>query len=585
MDFLLLVMVIVWVIISLTAEYYFKKEKKVEWVSDLLVFISWIWLFGLVIYVIKIIFTLPSWLLFIPVFIFIVFFPLIIAFHLRAKGKSDSATRLEYLGVLFFLCGIGYGIYIFFKYVLEHPEVIPVFALITSVVIFIVILLTIIYKYIFPSPEIEINLRNIPTSVGKLIKSKWEYIIPTFFIAPLFFILWFQLEFTIDVASLHWFYSTTCQVFGALLGIVVVFSIFILQMAYRNIEGLPHELIIKYFIRNVKGISLLYGSVISISFFGLILTPSIQRLNIYETLTLFDSAMIALLFMTILGIFISITLTIYVLFETVRIFLPSKMPRVGFDETRLYQRSDNNDFETRIHDSKWYGCSEFAAALIDFDVSQITDIPITDKTLQNYKVLIIFKSGGNYSEDEINAIEKFVKNGGGLFLTCNFWKGDTNHSTNAIAKRFGVSFANNGKIYHSTNYYNDQNKTAKISDIKPHEITKGVSIFCLHNGTYIYDTGSSNVLAYTDNDAWFDKAGEDNFGDEKKGDNDITGRFPVLSEMAYGKGRIVFISSCFQFANTWLKMDDNKRLGLNIVKWLAGTTVTTVDSSQRCEEL
>lgn len=632
MDFLLIGMIIIWIIISRIAEYYSKKEEKAKWVSDLLVIVAYCWLFGLTTYIIKLIFEFLSGLPSILVFIFLLYATVFII----SKGKEVVAGLLEILGVLFlisavvylpvylvnvyfdisiktilfnllillswfflfivstlvrralyyrkeiesitgflFLVSIVYGVYILLKYVFRHPESIPIFTLIIIIAIFIMILLTVIYKYIFPTPEIEININKLPIDVGKMIKTRWELLLVPFLIAIFLSLFYFQLEFTIDTDLLYWFYSTNCQVFGTLLGIVVMFAVFILQSK-------PHEVLTEKFIKSVQGISILYGSTISISFIGLILTSSIEVLNIHEIYTLIDSCTVALFIMAILLIFTSIILTIYILFEIVSVLQPDKkMPKVAFDETRLYRRHNNNDFETRIFTRQWYGCSEFASALTGFRVSRISSMPITYKKLQKYRILIIMRSDKDYYNDEIDAIEKFVKSGGGLFLTCNFWKGNINFSSNSIAKRFGVTFANNGKIYQSTNYYDNVKKTSKISDIETHEITKGISVFCLHNGTYMLDTGLSNILAHTDGDAWFDKFGDDDLGDQKKGDNDITDRFPVLSEMTYGRGRVVFMSSNFNFTNEWWDKEDNKQLGLNIVKWLAGATI---DSSQKIEE-
>ena len=39
--------------------------------------------------------------------------------------------------------------------------------------------------------------------------------------------------------------------------------------------------------------------------------------------------------------------------------------------------------------------------------------------------------------------------------------------------------------------------------------------------------------------------------------------------MNYGKGKIVFMGSNFQFSNDWGRMLDDERLGLNIIKELA----------------
>ena len=207
-----------------------------------------------------------------------------------------------------------------------------------------------------------------------------------------------------------------------------------------------------------------------------------------------------------------------------------------------------------------------------FSVSSISTKPITYKKLKEYDVLIIFSSG-DYSEDEIDAIEKFVEEGGGLFLVRDVWRGKEEYATNKIAKRFRVSFAKDGQICDPTNYYRVSNKDIiEIFDIKPHAITEGIYSFYLVSGTYVIHTGSSNILAYADSDAWFDDLWDEQedgtMGNEEKDADEITGPFPVLSVMDYGEGRIVFMGDKGLFMNTWLDDLKNADLGLNIVKWL-----------------
>ena len=247
--------------------------------------------------------------------------------------------------------------------------------------------------------------------------------------------------------------------------------------------------------------------------------------------------------------------------------------KVVFDETRLLERSKGGYFN-QISETEWYGGSYFADVLRrnGFSVSKISTKPITYEKLRGYDVLIILSSDGYYTDDEIDAIEKFVKNGGGLLLARTPWRWGDYYASNGIAKRFGVSFAKGGHVCDATDHYGTGKKhreEPKISDIKSHEITKGVSSFYLPTGTYIRYIGSSNVLAYSDSDSWFDEFGDDDWGNNIKERDEVSGPFPVLSEMSYGSGRIVFIGSNYAFINDWIEKLDNERLGLNIVKWLA----------------
>lgn len=269
-------------------------------------------------------------------------------------------------------------------------------------------------------------------------------------------------------------------------------------------------------------------------------------------------------------LFICLLLAIFIII-TVSPVSAAATPSVLFDETRLAKTTEGG-YETQISETAWYGGSYFAEALrrSGFSVATLSTKPIIYEKLQRYDVLIILSSGDYYSDSEIDAIERFVKNGGGLFLAVEL-SGDDYFGTNAIAKKFGVSFAKGGWISDATYHYGTGEKyrdTPKISDIKSHKITKGVSSFYLARGTYIKYIGTTNVLAYSDNDAWFDKF-RDDWGNNEKESDEISGPFPVLSEMGYGNGGIVFIGDSGLFINDWIDKLDNEKLGINIVKWLA----------------
>lgn len=244
---------------------------------------------------------------------------------------------------------------------------------------------------------------------------------------------------------------------------------------------------------------------------------------------------------------------------------------VVFDETRPYKT------ESLISETAGYGASIFADSLQDngFNVSRISEEPLSYEKLQGYDVLVVMSSVDTYSDNEINAIEEFVRNGGGLLLAVQSWEGVNNQGPNRIAKRFGVSFSDNAVICDSENYYEifSTKDRVNILDLTSHSITKNVSSFYLQRGTSIIVTGDSHVLANASSNAWLDDFSE--VWDVKES-TEITGPFPVLSEMTYGNGRIVFIGSKRVFNNDWVYLNqDNGQLGINSVHWLAKLSNTS----------
>ncbi len=237
---------------------------------------------------------------------------------------------------------------------------------------------------------------------------------------------------------------------------------------------------------------------------------------------------------------------------------------VLFDETRLYVvHGDGYEGNLSIYDTGVFGCSDFADRLRTngFSVSKISSKPITYEKLKKYDVLMVMHRGGSYSEGEINAIKQFVEDGGGLF-TADF----------DIAKQFGeVTHSYDGRICDPTDHFmgevfgGNNISIPEITNIKSHAITMDVSYFYYIDGPHITNPSAFDVdvLAYTDNDAWFDSKPH-NF---RKDISEATGPFPVLLVKEYGKGRIVIFPSN-SFSNSWLFLFCHPRLALNIVNWL-----------------
>ncbi|MGZ7095070.1 MAG: DUF4350 domain-containing protein [Methanobacterium sp.] len=230
-----------------------------------------------------------------------------------------------------------------------------------------------------------------------------------------------------------------------------------------------------------------------------------------------------------------------------------------------------------IHSIGTYGSSGFANLLQEngYSVSALKDTPITPEKLKGYDVLIIMAQSRNYTDEEIQTIKNFVNNGGGLLLIGNTWgkvDGDQNFAFNKIAKSFGVSFAYNEVVTNDQNYfllpYN-----IDITDLKPSKITSNIKNYYHLSGTYIKEPGPSTIVAYTDSNSWGDKGHTTPEGttdsNYKKDPDETSGLLPVISQMEYGKGKVVFMGSSEAFINSLIYQSDAWKMGLNSVNWLA----------------
>ena len=256
-------------------------------------------------------------------------------------------------------------------------------------------------------------------------------------------------------------------------------------------------------------------------------------------------------------------------------------PKVLFDESG--PMGPNYGKADTIYNIGTFGASGFASLLesYGYSVSKITDKPITSEKLKGYNVLVIMNSYRNYTDEEVNTIKEFVNNGGGLLLVGNNWgdvDGGPNFSFNKIARSFGVSFANN-ELVTDNNHYIFFTSCVIVNNITPSPITNNVSSFYYYMGTYIKHPGSSNVVAYTSNDSWGDLGSTTSegyvFSNFEKDTNETSGPLPVISQMQYGKGKIVFMGAALTFANSMFYRSNGWKLGLNSVNWLANRGVPT----------
>ena len=252
--------------------------------------------------------------------------------------------------------------------------------------------------------------------------------------------------------------------------------------------------------------------------------------------------------------------------------------KVLFDETHPDQTTIFS-----IYNMGTYGSSSLATLLEQngYSVSTLTDGPITPEKLNGYNVLVLMGPYGNYTDAEVNTIKDFVNNGGGLLLAGTNWgdvDGNQSFAINKIAESFGVNFANNSIVT------DDQNNIfaptfVTINNLTANPITSNVTTFYYLQGTYIENPGPSNVIAYTSASAWGDQGFTTPQGTTAsngiKDPDETGGPLPVISEMNYGKGKVVFMGAAGSFINAMIYRSDTWKLGLNTINWLANRPTPT----------
>ena len=193
--------------------------------------------------------------------------------------------------------------------------------------------------------------------------------------------------------------------------------------------------------------------------------------------------------------------------------------------------------------------------------------------LRDYDVLIVASFEGSYSSLEMDAVQQFVENGGGLLMLA-----DTNFSNNSFSRTFDVLFSSQNAVIADKNgvsktfHYNDWSYTLDktlffyVDDIKSHPVTEGIDRIALVYGIPLTQYGSGTVLARTGSSPWADMVGK---GEGSQQPDEETGPFDVLLVMEnVGKGRAVFIGSSISFWNA-VTQDEKQNLSLlsNAVQW------------------
>jgi len=204
-----------------------------------------------------------------------------------------------------------------------------------------------------------------------------------------------------------------------------------------------------------------------------------------------------------------------------------------------------------------------------WEIERIASVDIRKKgklsysTLKDYDVLVLASFGESYSTAEVDAIRRFVENGGGLLLL-----GDFEYPNNNIARAFDVLYYSEMVVIgdkKAEKFYSDSH-TFYVTDIEKHPITKGVDQIAFFFGIPILSYESGRVLARTSEDSWADK---DGLGSKDAGEDE--GPFDVLLAMEnVGKGRAVFFGGAISFWNSVIFEPDQQNLELlsNAVEWL-----------------
>ncbi|MCX7750788.1 MAG: DUF4350 domain-containing protein, partial [Candidatus Bipolaricaulota bacterium] len=260
--------------------------------------------------------------------------------------------------------------------------------------------------------------------------------------------------------------------------------------------------------------------------------------------------------------------------------VPSSPPstqkiRVLLDQTRNVGTGSLSYFSTRV--PFWYGTTELVKHLtsLGYTVENLDKWPITEDQLARVSVVVIFGPEFGFKKEEIEVLQQFVFNGGGLYIGFqrNRLEASSSWGAGPIAQAFGGDFRLGGNIADSVQNFRGRVWIPKITDFSPHPITEGVTGWYVQGAVVVPPSGGV-ILARSSPNSWFDRAVASDYWGNDRRDRDIygvleeSGPFPVLVALEYGKGRVVLSGDSSFMMNDWINELSAKTLAGNIVDWL-----------------
>jgi len=184
-----------------------------------------------------------------------------------------------------------------------------------------------------------------------------------------------------------------------------------------------------------------------------------------------------------------------------------------------------------------------------------TTAPLSDDTLKGAAALVISGPFKPLQSDEIEAVLRFVQNGGRLAVMLHIAPpmGD-------LLIRLGVDFSNS--ILHERQNAIDRDINFRVTDISAGPLFAGISSFSAYGAWALNPVESATGIARTSPAAWVDLNGD---GVLSKGD--AVGAFALVVTGRLGKGDFVIFGDDAIFQNRFL-VDDNRKLAANLGTWL-----------------
>jgi len=212
----------------------------------------------------------------------------------------------------------------------------------------------------------------------------------------------------------------------------------------------------------------------------------------------------------------------------------------------------------------WNGTSELARRGF---LAVTSDLGETLSSTNPPAVLLIAGPTRQFTEADADSTRTFVATGGLLIIADNFGSG------NGLLGLLGLPVRFDGRVLIDTLFYRKQPVFPLIFDFPPSEFSAGVgdvvlgyaTVLAIEPGSKVELLASSSPFSFLDSN-----------GDGEKSPQEPPGPFPILAELALGKGIVILFSSPASLANGLIDEANNNILLENINKHASQPTRGTV---------
>jgi len=189
------------------------------------------------------------------------------------------------------------------------------------------------------------------------------------------------------------------------------------------------------------------------------------------------------------------------------------------------------------------------------DVS-VSMVKISPESLKGVKTVVFAGPSRELWPDEIEALVRFVHNGGNLLVLL--------HISSPVARLtepFGI-LVSNFVISQPDNKIDGHSQDFLVKNLKKHPLTKGVKNIAVYGTWGLMTDNMAKTVAATSPHAWADLNRNRTYDK-----NEPVQSFGIVGTRELGKGKVVVVADDAPFANRFIDKADNRRFSNNIIRW------------------